>query len=110
MIVSTILKPDTKWSLACLFQNVCNAFELLLERFTQLERINLNNAQYNRIETLEINPVPSDITDNVVEQSACQALSLTGVSTKPDNLQACRCMRKIKSRIIVFFQIVNFTK
>ena len=108
MIVSTILKPDTKWSLVCLFQNICNAFELLLERFTQLERINLNNAQYNRTETLEINPVPSDIADNVVEQSVCQALSLTGVSTNPDNLQACRCMRKTESRSIVFFQVVNF--
>ena len=108
MIVSTILKPDTKRSLVCLFQNVCNAFELLLERFTQLERINLNNAQYNRTETLEINPVPSDIADNIVEQSVCQALSLTGVSTNPDNLQACRCMRKTESRSIVFFQIVNF--
>ena len=36
----------------------CN--ELLLERITQLERNNLNNAQYNKRETLEINPVPSD--------------------------------------------------
>ena len=36
----------------------CN--ELLLESITQLERNNLNNAQYNKRETLEINPVPSD--------------------------------------------------
>ena len=35
----------------------CN--DLLLKRITQLERNNLNNAQYNRRETLEINPVPS---------------------------------------------------
>ena len=39
----------------------CN--ELLLEHITQLEHNNLNNAQYNRRETLEINPVPSDIVD-----------------------------------------------
>ena len=40
----------------------CN--DLLLERITQLERNNLNNAQYNRRETLEINPVPCDIADD----------------------------------------------
>ena len=43
----------------------CN--ELLLESITQLEHINLNNTQYNRRETLEINLVPSDIADNVLE-------------------------------------------
>ena len=42
----------------------CN--DLLLERTTQLERNNLNNAQYNGRETLEINPVPSDIADDDV--------------------------------------------
>ena len=47
----------------------CNV--LLLERITQLERNNLNDTQYNRRETLEINPVPSDIADDVLEQSVC---------------------------------------
>ena len=61
-----------------LISRCCN--ELLLERITQLERNNLNNAQYNRRETLEINLVPSDIADDVLEQSVCQALSLTGIS------------------------------
>ena len=37
----------------------CN--KLLLECMTQLEGNNLNNAQYNRKETLETNPVLSDI-------------------------------------------------
>ena len=43
----------------------CN--DLLLERITQLERNNLNNAQYTRRETLEINSVSSDIADDVLE-------------------------------------------
>ena len=43
----------------------CN--ELLFERITQLEHNNLNNAQYNRRKTLEINPVPYDIADDVLE-------------------------------------------
>ena len=79
----------------------CN--DLLLERITQLERNNLNNAQYNRRETLEINPVPSDIADDVLEQSVCQALSLTGTSVELDDLQACHRMRK-KDRIIIKFK------
>ena len=41
---------------------------------TQLERNNLSNAQYNRRGTLDINSVPSDIADDVLEQSVCQAL------------------------------------
>ena len=76
---------------------------LLLERITQLECNNLNNAQYNRRETLEINPVPSDIADDVLEQSVCQALSLTGISAEPDDLQACHRMRK-KDRVIIKFK------
>ena len=79
----------------------CN--DLLLERITQLERNNLNNAQYTRRETLKINPVPSDIADDVLEQSVCQALSLTGISVEPDDLQACHRMRK-KDRIIIKFK------
>ena len=81
----------------------CN--DLLLERITQLERNNLNNAQYNRRETLEINraTVPSDTADDVLEQSVCQALSLTGTSVEPDDLQACHRMRK-KDRVIVKFK------
>ena len=61
--------------------------ELLLECITQLERNNMNNTQYNRRETLEINPVLSDIADDVLEQSVCQVLSLTGISVEPDDLQ-----------------------
>ena len=55
-------------------------FDFLLERITQLEHNKLNNAQYTRKETLQINPVPFDIADDVLEQSVCQALSLTGIS------------------------------
>ena len=79
----------------------CN--DLLLERITQLVRNNFNNAQYNRREILEINPVPSDIADGVLEQSVCQALSLTGTSVEPDDLQACHRMRK-KDRFIIKFK------
>ena len=76
----------------------CN--DLLIERKTQLERSNQNNAQYTRRETLEINSVPSDITDDVLEQSVCYELSLTGILVEPDDLQGCHHMRK-KDRVII---------
>ena len=79
----------------------CN--DLLLEHITQLEHNNLNNAQYNRRETLKINPVPSDIFDDILEQSVCQVLSLRGIPVEPDDLQACHHMRK-KDHIIIKFK------
>ena len=78
----------------------CNG--LLLEHITQLERNNLNNAQYNKRETLEINPVPSDIADDVLEQSVFQALSLREISVEPDDLQTCHHMRENVRDIIKF--------
>ena len=82
----------------------CN--DLLLEVISQLECNNLNNTQYNKRETLEINSVRSDITDDVLEKSVCQALLLTGISVEPDDLQVCHHMRT-KDRVIIKF---NFRK
>ena len=71
-----------------------NCNRLLGERIVQLERNAVNNAQYNRRESLEINPVPASIGDDVLESSVCTALSLTGHEVKPDDLQACHCLKK----------------
>ena len=72
MIVLTNLKQNTNWSNSNLsITRHCN--DLLLERITQLERNNLKNAQYTRRETLKIYPMPSDVADDVLEQSVCQA-------------------------------------
>ena len=70
----------------------CN--ELLLEYITELERNNLNNAQYNGRETIEINTVPSDTADDILGNSTCQALSLIGISVEPDNMQDCHRTEK----------------
>ena len=43
------------------------------------------------------------LSPDVLEQSVCQALSLTGISVEPDNLQVCHCMRK-KDRVIIKFK------
>ena len=69
----------------------CNC--LLGERLVQLERNAVNNAQYHRRESLEINPVPASVGD-VLESSVCRALSLTGHEVKPDDLQACHHLKK----------------
>ena len=80
-----------------------NCNRLLGERIVQLERNAVNNAQYHRRESLEINPVPASIGDDVLESSVCRALSLTGHEVKPDDLQACHCLKK-KDTVIVKFK------
>ena len=59
----------------------CNKF--LLEHITQLERNNLNNAKYNRRETIEINAVSLDNANNVLEKSVCQASCLAYITSLP---------------------------
>ena len=46
--------------------------------------------------------MPSDIADDVLEQSVCLALSLTKISVEPDDLQAYHRMRKKDGVIIKF--------
>ena len=63
----------------------------------------MNNGHYTRRETLEINPVPSDIAGDVLEQSVCHALSLKGISLEPDELQVCHRLTK-KDHVVVKFK------
>ena len=70
----------------------CNS--LLTERIVQLERNAASNAQYDRRESLEINPVPAFIVNDVLENSVCRAFSLTGHEVKPYDLQACHRLKK----------------
>ena len=51
---------------------------------------------------MEINPVPTSIDDDVLENSVCRALSLTGHEVKPDDLQACHRLKKKDTVIIKF--------
>ena len=61
----------------------------LLTRIIQLEHNAVTNSQYSRRETIELNPVPAEIHEDVLEDSICKALSLTGVNIVPEDLQAC---------------------
>ena len=79
-----------------------NCSSLLRERIIQLERNTLNISQYLRREMIELNPVPNDIDDNLLEEHVCKALSLVSSHVIPNNLQACHRMKR-KDRVIVIF-------
>ena len=61
-----------------------NSNRLLNERIVQLERNAVNNAQYHRRESLEINPVPATTGDDVLKSRVCRTLSLTGHEVIPN--------------------------
>ena len=72
------IKRYGKLNSELLISKNCNS--LLLKRITNLERNALNNAQYVRRETIEINPIPQSIPNTDLENKVCQALSLTGTT------------------------------
>ena len=59
-----------------------------------MERNTVTSSQYSRQETTELNPVPAEIHEDVLEDSICKALSLTGVNVVPEDLQACHQMKR----------------
>ena len=61
----------------------------------------MTNSQYSRRETIELNPVPADITEDVLEENICKALSLTGVNV-PNDLHACHQMKRTDRVIVIF--------
>ena len=76
--------------------------KLLSKQIETLQRNALDSSQYLRREMIEINPVPEDIQDTQLEESICQALSLTGTPVSAGDLKACHRMR-LKDRVIVKF-------
>ena len=64
------------------------------ERIVQLEKNAVKNAQYHHHISLEINPVPASIGDNVLESSVCKRLSLCGHEVKLEDLQAWHFLKK----------------
>ena len=70
-----------------------NCTKLLSKQIETLQRNTLDSSQYLRREMIEINPVPEDIQDMQLEESICQALSLTGTPVSTGDLEACHRMR-----------------
>ena len=70
-----------------------NCNRLLTERVVQLERNVVTNAQHHQQKLVEVNPVPPSISDEELELNICKALTLSGHEIKPNNLQACHCLK-----------------
>ena len=75
----------------------------LLTKIIQLEGNAVADSQYSRRETIELNPVPADITEDFLEENICKALSLTGVNVVPNDVHTFHCMRR-SDRVIVKFK------
>ena len=67
-----------------------------IQRIIQLERNAVTNFQYHRRETIEINPVPESLEDDILEGNVCKALSLTGVNVTPEQLHPFHRLKKTK--------------
>ena len=95
--------------------NLTSRFDEFLEKYTQvkselevskyctkhlskqiqtLQRNALGSLHYLRREMIEINLVPEDIQGTQLEESICQALSLTGNPVSAGDLEACHRMRR----------------
>ena len=68
-----------------------------------MERNAVTNSQYSRREAIELNAVPIEIHEDLLEESICRALSLTRVNVVPEDLQACHRMKR-SDRVIVKFK------
>ena len=68
-----------------------------------MERNAVINSQYSRREAIELNAVPIEIHEDLLEESICRALSLTRVNVVPEDLQACHRMKR-SDRVIVKFK------
>ena len=68
-----------------------------------MERSAVTKSQYSRRETIELNLVPAEIHEDVLEDSICKSLSLTGVNVVPQDLKVFHRMKR-SDRLIVKFK------
>ena len=88
------IKFTSKYDKVCSELQQCKSFNsCLLTRIIPLECNAVTNSQYSRRETTELNPVPAEIWENVLEERVCKVLSLTGV-----NIVLKICMPVTKSQ------------
>ena len=62
----------------------------------------MRSSQYLRLHRLELNPIPSNISDGDLEETICKTLSLTGFKTTSDNLQTAHRLKNKQSVIVLF--------
>ena len=75
----------------------------LLTRIIHLERNAVTDSRYTRRGTIELNPVPADVTEDVLKENICKALSVTRVNVVPNDLNACHRMKR-SGRMIAKFK------
>ena len=74
-------KFTSKYDKVCSELQQCKSYNShLLTRIIQLEHNAVTNSQYSRRETTELNPVPVEVHEDVLEDSICKALSLQGLT------------------------------
>ena len=69
---------------------------------TQLERNVVSNAQYHCRKCLEVSSMPRDSVNNVLEEPAHRALSITGYEVNPNDLHTCSGLKKRNTVILKF--------
>ena len=75
----------------------------LMSKIIQLVHNAVANSQFSRRETIELNPLPADNTEDVFKENNCKALSLTGVNIVPNDLHVCHQMKR-SDRVIIKFK------
>ena len=97
-------KFTLKYDKVCSELQQCKSFNShLLTRIIQLECNAVTNSQCSRRETIELNPVPAEIHEDVLEESISKALSLTGINVVSEDLHACHRMKR-SDRVILKFK------
>ena len=93
----------SKYDKVYLELQLCKSFSShLLIRIIQLEHNPATNFQYSRRKTIELNPMSVEIHDDVLEESVCKVLLLTGVNIVPEDLHVYQCIKRSSSVIIKF--------
>ena len=75
----------------------------LFTRIIELKRNYVTNCQYSRKETIELNPVPVKIHQDVLEKIVYKALSPLGVNVVYEDLHTCHCAERL-DRVTVKFK------
>ena len=98
-------KFTSKYDKVCSELQQCKSFNFsLLTRIIRLEYNAVTNSQYSRREKIELNPVPAEITEYILNESICKALSLTAVNIVPKDLHALLIQMKKSDLVILKFK------
>ena len=97
------IKKYDKLNSELLVSKTCNSLQL--KRVVNLERNALNTVQYVRSKTIETKLIPQSVPSADLENKVCQALSLTGTTLIPDDVQACHSIKN-KEKVIVEFKVI----